>query len=103
MQLRDLERVNHLVGELDDLKTLIGLAERAEPAGYQVFIEAPGDASLKMSAEGATTSHSRGLAVSAGFLADVKRFAIAELRTRQQAILNELRTLGVETGTAQPG
>ena len=99
MQLRDLERVNHLVAELDDVKALIAMAERAEPSGYQVFIEAPGDASLKMSAEGATTSHSRGIATSPGFLADVRRLAVAELHAREQGILAELNGLGVETGT----
>ncbi len=96
MKLGNLDRVNHLVADLEDVKSLIGLAEKVEPNAYQVFIEAPGDASLRMSEQGATTTHSRGLAVSAGFLADVKQLTINELRARQQAIRSELATLGVD-------
>ena len=100
MKLEDLERVNRLVDELKEMKALIGMAERAEPPAFQVFIEAPGDASLKMSAEGATTSHANGVVVSAGFLADVKRLAVAELRAHERKLLDELRQLGVDTGAA---
>ncbi len=97
MKLSDIDRVNHLVSELDDLKALIAMAARAESNAYQVVIAAPGDSSLHMSEEGASTTHSRGIAVSPGFLAQVKQLAVAELQSRQQGILAELSALGVDT------
>ena len=97
MKLADIDRVNHLVTELDDVKALIAMAARAEGNAYQVVIEAPGDSSLHMSEEGASTSHSRGIGVSPEFLAQVKRIAVAELQSRQQGILAELAALGVDT------
>ena len=97
MKLSDIDRVNHLVSELEDVKALITMAERAEDNAYQVVIEAPGDSSLHMSEEGASTTHSRGISVSAGFLAQVKQLAVAELQSHQQAILAELSALGVDT------
>ena len=97
MKLTDIDRVNHLVAELDDVKALIAMAARTEASAYQVFIEAPGDASLRMSDEGPSTSHSRGIAASPGFLAQVKQLAISELQSRRQAILTELAALGVDT------
>jgi hypothetical protein len=98
MKLADIDRVNHLVGELGEVKGLIALAERSEPAMFQLFIEAPGDASLRMSQQGASTTHSRGVAVTDGFLASLKQLAVAELRALQQRILAELTALGVDTG-----
>ena len=96
MKLTNLERVNHLVGELEDVKKLIEMAEQAEAISFQLFIEAPADASLKMSAEGASTTHFRGIDVSTGFLANLKRLAVKELQTRRQNILTALSELGVE-------
>ncbi len=98
MKLGDIDRVNHLVGELGEVKGLIALAARSEPAVYQLFIEAPGDASLRMSQQGAATTHSRGVAVSDGFLASLKQLAVVELQARQEHILAELAALGVDTG-----
>jgi hypothetical protein len=97
MKLTDIDRVNHLVAELEDIKVLINMAERAEPAAYQVFIEAPGDGGMKMSAEGAPTSHSRGIDVAPGFLTSLKRLALEELQAKRQRILTDLTALGVET------
>jgi len=97
MKLTDIDRVNHLVTELDDVKSLIAMAARAEGNAYQVVIEAPGDSSLHMSEEGASTTHSRGISASPGFLAQVKQLAVAELQSRQKGILAELAALGVET------
>lgn len=99
MKLADIDRVTHLVAELEDIKALIAMAARAESNSYQVFIEAAGDASLRMSEQGAAKSHSRGIGVSTGFLAQVKQLAVAELQSRQLAILAELARLGVETET----
>src|SRR5215213_3293397 len=43
MKLKDLERVNHLVTQLDDIRRLTGMAEQANPTALKLFIEAPGD------------------------------------------------------------
>jgi hypothetical protein len=99
MKLADIDRVNHLVSELSDIKTLIAMAERAEPTAYQLFIEAPGDGGMKLSAEGASTSHSRGIDVAPGFLASLKRLALEELQAKQASVISALTGLGVETGT----
>ncbi len=96
MKLQNLDRVNHLVAELADIKSLIDMAERAEPMAFQLFIEAPGDASLRMSMEGASTTHSRGIDASAGFLNNVKRLAVEELLAHKDRVLVELTGLGVD-------
>ena len=99
MKLSDIDRVNHLVRELGDIKALIGTAEKSEPPAYQLLIEAGlgGDGGIKLSAEGTSTSHSRGIDVTPGFLADLKRLALAELQAKQQRILTDLTALGVES------
>lgn len=84
MKLQDLERVNHLVSEPADIKSLIDMAQRAEPMAFQLFIEAPDDAGLRMSMEGASTTHSGGINASAGFLDSLKRLAIAELQATRR-------------------
>jgi hypothetical protein len=96
MKLKHLERVNHLVTQLDDIRRLTNMAEQADPAAFQLFIEAPGDSSLRMSQEGASTTHSLGVATSRPFLEELKRLGVAELRSRQGAILEELSALGVD-------
>ncbi|MBN8900924.1 MAG: hypothetical protein BGO51_19765 [Rhodospirillales bacterium 69-11] len=98
MKLADIDRVNHLVSDLDEIKRLIEVATRAEVAAYQVFVEAPGDASLKMSQDGPSTSHAQGVGVSEGFLKRLKQLALDELHAKQSKILAELGALGVETG-----
>jgi hypothetical protein len=97
MKLSNLEKVNHLVAGLDEIRSLIATAEAAEPSTFQLLIEAPGDASFKMSAEGASTAHSRGTDVSAGFLEGLKKLAGAELRAKRDTVLKELSSLGVDT------
>jgi hypothetical protein len=96
MKLSDLERVNHLVSQLGDMRRLIVMAEQADPAAFQLYIEAPGDSSLRMSLEGASTTHSRGIATSPQFLAQLKQLGLTELRCRQDAMLSELAALGVD-------
>jgi len=96
MKLKDIDKVNHLVADLGEVNSLIATAEAADPASLQLFIEAPGDASFRMSAEGASTAHSRGTGVSADFLASLKQLAVAELRTRRDAVLKDLAGLGVD-------
>jgi hypothetical protein len=97
MKLTDIDKVNHLIADLGEINSLITTADTAEPAKYQMLIEAPGDASFKMSAEGASTSHSRGTGVSDGFLASLKKLAVAELRARREVVLHDLTALGVDT------
>lgn len=97
MKLTDIDRVNHLVAQLEDIKSQIALAERADDAAFQLLVEAPGDAGLRMSQEGASTAHSRGIDVSPRFLAELKRLAVQELDTKRGSILAELAQLGVET------
>ena len=97
MKLADIDRVNHLIVDLGEITSLIRMAEAAEPATFQLFIEAPGDASLKMSAEGASTTHSRGTGVTPAFLARLKTLAVEELRARRAVVLTELAALGVDT------
>ena len=99
MKLGSLERVNHLVAELSDVRSLIETAEHADVAAYQVYIEAQGDSGLRMSEEGASTSHSRGIGASKAFLGKVKQLAVTELKARQQAITAELKKLGVDTAS----
>ena len=94
----DIDRVNHLVGELGDIKRLIAIAEAAEIGAYEVFVEAPGDASLKMSQEGPSTSHAQGVGVSDAFLERLKVLAVEELHAKRTRILGDLKALGVETG-----
>ena len=96
MKLADLDRVNHLVTDLEDMRRLQTMAEAAEPGAFQLFIEAPGDSSLRMSLEGASTTHSRGLSATEAFLLALKNLAVAELRERRQSVLTELRGLGVD-------
>jgi hypothetical protein len=97
MKLADIEKVNHLVAGLEDINGLIRTAEAADPTTFQLLIEAPGDASFKMSAEGASTSHSRGTEVSTDFLTRLKDLAVAELRAKREVVLQELVALGVDT------
>jgi hypothetical protein len=97
MKLSDIDKVNHLVAALADINGLIGTAEAADPVAFQLLIEAAGDASFKMSAEGASTSHSRGTEVSTSFLASLKDLAVAELRARREVVLRDLGALGVDT------
>ena len=97
MKLADIDRVNHLVAELQNLKSLIAMAGKAEVSAYQLLIDAPGDASLRMSQEGAATTHSHGVDVSPPFLGSLKQLAMAELDAKRQRILAELTALGVDT------
>src|ERR1700754_5008784 len=96
MKIQDIDKVNHLIGELTGMKELIGHAERAEPADCELFIKLPGDASIRISAEGAASSHYQGFSGSTEFLRKMQRLAVDELDARRRAIIAELATLGVE-------
>jgi len=96
MKIKDVEHINRLLAELKTLKDLISHAERADPGDFELFVELPGDASIKMSAEGSSSTHYEGFSTSKGFLERLKALALEELRERQQAIEQELAGLGVE-------
>jgi hypothetical protein len=97
MKLTDIDRVNHLIGELSDIRTLIGMAERADTSAYQLMIEAGGEGGMKLSSEGTSTSHSRGIDVAPAFLERLKGLALEELQAKRQRLLGELTALGVDT------
>jgi hypothetical protein len=96
MKIKDVERINHLLGELKQLQELIGHAAKAEPGDFELFVELPGDASIKMSAEGGSSTHYEGFSASIPFLEQLKVLALEEVRARQLAIEAELAKLGVE-------
>jgi len=96
MKIQDIDRVNHLIGELNNMKDLVAHAERAEPVDFELFIKLPGDASIRMSSEGAASSHYNGYAASPEFLSRLRALAVEELNTHRRGIIAELATLGVE-------
>ncbi len=97
MKLEDIDKVNHLIAELGEINGQMRTAETAATAAYQLFIEAPGDGSLRMSAEGESTTHSRGTAVTEAFLGKLKELAVMELRARRKLVMGDLAALGVDT------
>ncbi len=99
MKIQDIDRVNHLVAELNGLKELIGHAEHAGPADYELFIKLPGDASIRLSSEGAASTHYAGFSASPEFLVRLQHLAVEELDTKRRGIIAELATLGVEADT----
>ena len=96
MKLKDIDQVNHLIGELDAVKDLVGIAQNAEPGDLMLFIKGPGDSSIEMSAEGAASTRYRGFSATPDFLARLKQLALEELAARRRAIIAELAALGVE-------
>jgi hypothetical protein len=96
MKIEDIDRVNHLVAELKGMTELISHAEHAEPGDFELFIKLPGDASIRMSGEGAASSHYSGFSASAEFLGRLQRLSIEELEARRRGIIAELAKLGVE-------
>jgi len=99
MKIEDIDKVNHLIAELNGVKELVTHAERAEPVDFELFIKLPADASIRMSSEGAASAHYSGFVASSEFLASLQRVAIEELDARRRAIIAELAALGVEAGT----
>ena len=98
MKVSDIDKVNHLVAELNGVRELVTHAERAEPVDFELFIKLPADASIRMSSEGAASAHYSGFVASPEFLASLQRVAIEELDARRRAIIAELVALGVEAG-----
>jgi hypothetical protein len=98
MKIQDIDKVNHLIGELNGMKELIAHAERADPADCELFIKLPGDSSIRLSSEGAASTHYQGFSASAEFLRGLQRLAVEELDARRRRIIEELAALGVEAG-----
>jgi hypothetical protein len=96
MKIQDIDKVNHLIAELNGMKELIGHADRADPADCELFIKLPGDASIRMSSEGAASTHYEGFSASPDFLRKLQRLAVDELDARRRGIIAELAALGVE-------
>ena len=96
MKIKDVEQVNHLIAELEEVRRMIGTATSADVGDFQLFLEGPGDMSIKMSAEGASSTHFQGFAASEGFLEGLRKLALKELRAREAAIKAELASFGVE-------
>ena len=96
MKIQDIDKVNHLIGELSGMKELIAHAERAEPSDCELFIKLQGDASIRMSSEGAASTHYQGYSVRPEFLRKLQRLAVEELDARRRGIIAELAALGVD-------
>ena len=96
MKIQDIDKVNHLIGELNSMKALITHAENADPAECELFIKLPGDSSIRMSSEGAAATHYQGFSASPDFLRRLHRSAMEELEARRKSIFDELAALGVD-------
>ena len=99
MKIEDIDKVNHLIAELNGMKELIGHAERADPADCELFIKLPGDASIRMSSGGAASTHYEGFSASPDFLHKLQRLAVEELDARRRGNIADLAALGVEADT----
>ncbi len=96
MKIKDVERINALLKARGEVLALIARVERAEPADCQMMIERGGDGSIKLSEEGADSTHYQGWPVSVGFLARLKALALEELGARRGEVERDLAAMGVE-------
>jgi hypothetical protein len=96
MKIKDVERINALLKAHGTVQELIGRTERADAEDFSLMVERGGDGSIRMSLEGADSTHYQGHAVSGAFLERLKMLSLEELRTRLDAIAAELVALGVE-------
>ena len=96
MKIEDIDKVNHLIVELNSMGELIGHAEHADPADCELFIKLPGDASIRLSSEGAASTHYQGFSASPEFLRELLRLAVEELNKRRRGIISDLSALGVD-------
>jgi hypothetical protein len=96
MKLQDIDQVNHLVTELNGVKELIAHTANADAADYELFIKLAGDSSIRMSLEGAASTHYAGFSASTEFLGRLKQLAIEELDAKRRSIIAALAALGVE-------
>src|SRR5215469_12930842 len=96
MKIQDIGTVNHLIGELNDMKELVAHVNQADPADCELYIKLPGDSSIRISSEGAASTHYQGFSASSEFLRRLQRLAVEELDARRAGIIAELAALGVE-------
>jgi len=96
MKIKDIAAVNALIGRLEEVQKMIGAATNADADDFELFIERPGDGSIRMSAEGASSTHFQGFESSGGFLEGLRALALKEFRAREVAIKAELAAMGVE-------
>jgi hypothetical protein len=97
MKIKDVERINGLLKSREEVSELIARVARAEPADCQLMIERGGDGSIKLSEEGADSTHFQGYPVSVAFLGRLKALALEELGARRAGIEGDLAAMGVET------
>ncbi len=96
MKVKDVERINDLLKALGVVQELIARIERAEPGDFDLLIERGGDGSIKLSEEGADSTHYQGYPVSLDFREKLKRLALEELGGRRSEIARALAAMGVE-------
>lgn len=96
MKIKDIAAVNQLIARLEEVQKMIGAATNADADDFELFIERPGDGSIRMSAEGASSTHFQGFEASTGFLEGLRELALREFREREVAIKAELAAMGVE-------
>jgi len=96
MKIKDIAAVNQLIGRLEEVQKMIGAGTNADADDFELFIERPGDGSIRMSAEGASSTHFQGFESSGGFLEGLRELALKEFRAREAAIKAELAAMGVE-------
>lgn len=96
MKILDIDKVNHLIGELNSMKALIAHTQNADPAECELFIKLPGDSSIRISSEGAASTHYQGFSASPDFLRRLHTLAVEELDARRKRIIDELAALGVD-------
>lgn len=96
MKIADVERINALLKARTMVLELIARTGAAEPADFSLLIERGGDGSIRLSEEGADSTHYQGYPVSPVFLGKLRALALAELDSRRAAVEAELGALGVE-------
>jgi hypothetical protein len=96
MKIKDVERINDLLKTRAAVVELIARVERAEPGDFELMVERGGDGSIRLSEEGADSTHFQGWPVSVGFLARLKVLALEELDARRAAVERDLAAMGVE-------
>jgi hypothetical protein len=96
MKIKDVERINALLKAHATVQELIGRTERAGTEDFSLMVERGGDGSIRMSLEGADSTHYQGHAVSLAFLERLKGLALEELGARRDGIAAELAAMGVE-------
>jgi hypothetical protein len=97
MKIKDVERINALLKAREEVMGLIARVERAEAGDFELMIERGGDGSIKLSEEGADSTHYQGYPVSMAFLGKLQALSLAELGARRAELERELAGMGVET------